>query len=97
MLGHSLVGWFAHNQGQHFRGHFVVEHAGVQGQDVAGPGGVFGLITFGECWHNNHHAFPESARYGLLRGQLDPGWWVLVALRKLGLVWDVVEAEPALP
>ena len=91
MLGHSLVGWFAHNRGP---GHFHVPGASVQGHDVPGPAGLFGLITFGECWHNNHHAFPESARLGLMPGQLDPGWWVLKALERAGLVWDIMEADP---
>ncbi|UQV44580.1 hypothetical protein KIV45_22675 [Janthinobacterium lividum] len=40
----------------------------------------------GECWHNNHHAYPGSARLGLLPGEWDPGWWVLLLLRRLGLV-----------
>jgi fatty-acid desaturase len=41
-----------------------------------------GLFTYGECWHNNHHAFPESARIGLDPGQADPGWWVLQQFAK---------------
>ena len=40
----------------------------------------------GECWHNNHHAFPGSAKLGLEKGQSDPGWWVLIILSKIGLV-----------
>ncbi|HSI57142.1 MAG TPA: acyl-CoA desaturase [Ideonella sp.] len=47
------------------------------------------LPTTGESWHNNHHAFPYSARLGLEWWQLDPGWWLLVVLRRLGLVWDL--------
>lgn len=47
------------------------------------------LATTGESWHNNHHAFPYSARLGLAWWQLDPGWWLLVALKRLKLVWDV--------
>ena len=43
----------------------------------------------GEAWHNNHHAFPGSAKMGLSEGQPDVGWWVLLFLKKLGLVWDV--------
>jgi len=29
----------------------------------------------GEAWHNNHHAFPGSARLGVRDGEVDPGWW----------------------
>jgi stearoyl-CoA desaturase (delta-9 desaturase) len=43
------------------------------------------LISLGESWHNNHHAFPTSARHGLLRGQLDPSWRVIWTLERLGL------------
>jgi len=45
-----------------------------------------GFLTHGECWHNNHHAYPESARMGLDAGQLDPGWRALVLLQRCGLV-----------
>jgi len=47
------------------------------------------LLVFGEGWHNNHHAFPSSARHGLDRFQLDVSWWVIRGMEKLGLVWDV--------
>jgi stearoyl-CoA desaturase (delta-9 desaturase) len=47
-------------------------------------------VTFGEAWHNNHHAFPTSARHGLGRGQLDPGAWIITALERGHLAWDVV-------
>jgi len=47
------------------------------------------ILVFGEGWHNNHHAFPASARHGLLRWQLDPSWWVIHGLERLGLAWDV--------
>ena len=47
------------------------------------------LLVFGEGWHNNHHAFPSSARHGLGRRQLDLSWWVIRALERLGLVWNV--------
>jgi hypothetical protein len=43
----------------------------------------------GECWHNNHHAFPGSARLGLYPGEWDPGWWVISILRRAGLVSSV--------
>jgi stearoyl-CoA desaturase (Delta-9 desaturase) len=52
------------------------------------------LPTFGEAWHNNHHAFPTSAFHGLRRWQLDPSAAVIRALERLGLVWDVVRVSP---
>jgi stearoyl-CoA desaturase (delta-9 desaturase) len=52
------------------------------------------LPTFGEAWHNNHHAFPSSARHGLRRWQLDPSALVIAALERLGLAWDVVRVAP---
>jgi stearoyl-CoA desaturase (delta-9 desaturase) len=51
-------------------------------------------FTFGEAWHNNHHAFPTSAFHGLRRWQLDPSAVLIWALEKLGLVWDVVRISP---
>jgi len=52
-------------------------------------------IAFGEAWHNNHHAFPTSARHGLGRGQIDPGAWVVSGLERCHLAWDVVRISPA--
>jgi stearoyl-CoA desaturase (delta-9 desaturase) len=50
-------------------------------------------FTFGEAWHNNHHAFPTSARHGLRWWQLDPSAWVIAVLQRLGLAWDVVRVS----
>jgi len=47
------------------------------------------LLTFGEGWHNNHHAHPTSARHGLAWYEFDLTWIELRVLRALGLVWDV--------
>jgi MFS family permease len=52
-------------------------------------------FTFGESWHNNHHAFPTSAIHGLRRWELDVSGFVITALEKVGLVWDVVRVDPA--
>jgi stearoyl-CoA desaturase (delta-9 desaturase) len=52
-------------------------------------------LAFGEAWHNNHHAFPSSARHGLGRWQLDPGGWLIAALVRVHLAWDVVRISPA--
>jgi stearoyl-CoA desaturase (delta-9 desaturase) len=51
-------------------------------------------LSFGEAWHNNHHAFPRSARHGLRWWEIDPGAILIRTLRKLRLVWDVVEISP---
>jgi len=52
-------------------------------------------IAFGEAWHNNHHAFPGSARHGLGRWQLDPSAGLICALERCHLAWDVNRITPA--
>ncbi|KAF8011711.1 hypothetical protein BT93_J2097 [Corymbia citriodora subsp. variegata] len=47
------------------------------------------ILTFGEGWHNNHHAFEYSARHGLEWWQLDMTWYVVSLLQVLGLATDV--------
>lgn len=51
------------------------------------------IATFGESWHNNHHAHPVSARHGLVWYELDITWITLKLFRALGLVWDVKVAK----
>jgi stearoyl-CoA desaturase (delta-9 desaturase) len=82
LTGHWLIGHLAHNIGErdwHLEGH------AVQGFNLP----HLGLLTMGECWHNNHHAYPNSARLGLHRGQADPGWWFIALLHRLGLARQV--------
>ena len=52
------------------------------------------LPTFGESWHNNHHAFPTSAMHGMRAWELDPSALVIRGLEKTGLAWDVVRIDP---
>jgi stearoyl-CoA desaturase (delta-9 desaturase) len=47
------------------------------------------IPTLGQSWHNNHHAFPFSAFMGLRWWQVDLGGWIIHALQKFNLVWDV--------
>jgi stearoyl-CoA desaturase (delta-9 desaturase) len=51
-------------------------------------------LSFGESWHNNHHAFPSSAFHGLRRGEIDPGGWLIWLLERVGLAWNVVRIPP---
>lgn len=82
ILGHWLIGYFAHNHGPM---HVEVEGAAVQGHNIR----FTSLLTMGECWHNNHHAYPGSACLGLHAGEWDPGWWMLALLHGVGLVWNM--------
>jgi len=54
-----------------------------------------GLLAMGEGWHNNHHAFPGSAKSGLLPHELDVSWLTLRLMKLLGLVSWMNEAKPA--
>ena len=73
VTGHWLVGYFAHNTGPM---RWRVLNSGVQGRDVP----IAALFSMGESWHNNHHAFPGSAKLGLHDDQPDPGWWLIQML-----------------
>jgi hypothetical protein len=66
-------------------GCFIVEGAAGQGYNVA----CAGLISMGESWHNNHHAFPGSAKMGLFPGQIDLGWHLIRTFEALGLATNV--------
>ncbi|RDL51044.1 hypothetical protein BLJAPNOD_02173 [Ensifer sp. M14] len=78
LMGHWLVGHFAHRGGEQG---WSVDGVAVQGYNLR----HFGLVTFGESYHGNHHAFPESARLGIEAGQLDLGWSFIRVLSLLGL------------
>ena len=51
------------------------------------------LLTFGEGWHNNHHAHPTSARHGLAWYEVDFNWMGIRTLEALGLAWDIKRAR----
>ena len=54
----------------------------------------FSILLLGDGYHNNHHAFPRSARVALLPGQFDPGHAVLRWLEKAGLVSNIIVPSP---
>ena len=55
---------------------------------------IFGVLAFGEGWHNNHHAFPASARHGLKWWQFDSSYLLIKAMQKVGLVSKVRVPTP---
>lgn len=50
---------------------------------------ICGVIAFGEGWHNNHHAFPTSARHGLRWWEVDMSYAIIYAMKLVGLAWRV--------
>ena len=50
---------------------------------------IFGILGHGEGWHNNHHAFPTSARHGLKWWQFDLSWIIIRSMEMCGLAWNV--------
>ncbi|MEM0909614.1 MAG: acyl-CoA desaturase [Pseudomonadota bacterium] len=83
VFGHWFIGYHAHNKGHQ---DWVVDGASVQGHNVR----FAALLTMGESYHNNHHAFPGSANLALKDGQIDIGYIVLKGLSRMGLVWNIV-------
>ncbi|MCB1208626.1 MAG: acyl-CoA desaturase [Verrucomicrobiales bacterium] len=57
---------------------------------------IVALLSFGEGWHNNHHAFPNSARCGMAWWEIDISYMLLWTWEKLGLAWDLHLPEAAL-
>jgi len=55
---------------------------------------IFGVLGLGEGWHNNHHAFPASARHGLRWWQVDASYWIIWSMSKVHLAWDVRVPAP---
>ena len=52
------------------------------------------LLSLGESWHHNHHAFPRSAYHGLRRWEIDPSGWLISMMQRVGLAWNVVRITP---
>jgi stearoyl-CoA desaturase (delta-9 desaturase) len=79
---HWFVGYICHTHGPQS---WLVNGGAVQAHNVPWAA----IPSMGESWHNNHHAFPASARHGLYPGQLDLGFEFLKLLERIGLVWNI--------
>jgi stearoyl-CoA desaturase (delta-9 desaturase) len=82
IFGHWFVGYVSHKIG-YVR--YAVDGASAEGRNVF----FLGVVSFGEGFHNNHHAYPSSARMGVKWYELDLGWWVVRMLELVGVVRDV--------
>jgi fatty-acid desaturase len=82
VTGHWLIGHYAHRRGPQT---WVIDGASAQGFNVP----LAGFISMGEAWHNNHHAWPNSAKMGLHPGETDLGWWLIKAFAALGLAHNI--------
>ncbi len=51
------------------------------------------LMTFGEGWHNNHHAYQQVASQGHRWWEIDITYWVILSMEKVGLAWDIVRLK----
>ncbi|MGF1635286.1 MAG: acyl-CoA desaturase [Phycisphaerae bacterium] len=64
------------------------------GDDESRNNPVFGILGLGEGWHNNHHAFPSSARHGLKWYEFDASYYMIRGLELVGLAWKVKTPSP---
>ena len=70
-------------------------------RDLSTNNPYMAVVSFGESWHNNHHAHPTSSSHGLTWYEVDLNWYAIWALKKLGLARDVYRVKlsqlPPLP
>ena len=85
-VGHWLVNYVCHTAGTR---RFTIVGAGEEGRNHW----LFGAMSMGEGWHNNHHAWPDSARFGMGPTEPDPGYLAIVLMERLGLAWAVQTME----
>lgn len=72
----------------------VIGSREYQSDDHSTNNFICGLLGHGEGWHNNHHAFPTSARHGLRWWQFDLSWIVIRTMQFCGLAWNVKLPSP---
>nr|WP_216690571.1 fatty acid desaturase [Hymenobacter siberiensis] len=82
MLGHWFVGFMTHKYGY---ARYAIDDATEHGYNSW----VLDALSFGEGFHNNHHAHPSSAKMSAEWYELDLGRYLVAGLRATGLIWDV--------
>jgi stearoyl-CoA desaturase (delta-9 desaturase) len=64
-------------------------YAPYESHDQSRNNPVVAMLSFGEGWHNSHHAFPQSARFGLQPNEFDFSWEVIKIMKTLGLATEI--------
>jgi stearoyl-CoA desaturase (delta-9 desaturase) len=86
LVGTYHVTWLV-NSAAHLAGYRTYR---TPGADRSTNNRWVAFLAWGEGWHNNHHAFPFSARHGLRRREVDVTWWTIALLAFVGIARDVV-------
>lgn len=81
ILGHWYIGYASHKYGY---SRHTIENADESGYNDM----VLGLISFGEGFHNNHHAFPKSAKFSSKWYEIDLSWYLILILKKIGVIYN---------
>ena len=82
ILGHWYIGYASHKYGY---SHFEMRGA----KESAFNDIILGLVSFGEGFHNNHHAHPSSANFGVKWYEFDLGWQTVKLLKRVGMLYKV--------
>jgi stearoyl-CoA desaturase (delta-9 desaturase) len=88
----ALHGFVLVNSLGHVRGSKSFEAEGEARNNL-----LVAIVSLGEGWHNNHHAYPRVAFHGHNWREPDPTAWVIMLFERLGLVWDVQRPKKAIP
>ena len=82
ILGHWFIGYVSHKYGY---AHYEIDHADGSAYNNL----ILGYLSFGEGFHNNHHAFPKSAKLGIEWYEIDLGWFFILLFQKIQLIKNV--------
>jgi stearoyl-CoA desaturase (delta-9 desaturase) len=82
------ITWFV-NSASHLWG-----YKNFLSNDLATNNWWVALVSYGEGWHNNHHAFPTSARHGMKKWEIDFSYMILRTMKAIGLAWDLYVPSP---
>lgn len=85
VIASNVLNWYGHTKG-------TIGYRNFDVLDKSQNNPVLGFLVFGEGWHNNHHKFPGSARFGLAKKEIDISFAVIRFLEKLGLATKVKSA-----